>query len=76
MGAIPSSALIGPLGHHSQVFPRCSTPPPAPTRLMPWEGIPTWGAKAEGIGCAEAAAADPGSEGDLILAQAGLVLAG
>lgn len=72
--AISSSALDVPLGHHSQVCPGAR--PPTTTRLMPWKGIPTWGAKAEGVGCAEAAAADPGSEGDLILARAGLVLAG
>lgn len=52
--------------------PRCSPP----TRQMPWAGGPTWGAKAEGVGRAEAAAANPGGEGHVILPGAGLVLTG
>lgn len=77
---VPRPFPAAPLMYLLATTPKCSPgarPPPAPTtRLMPGEGIPTWGAKAEGIGCAEAAAADPGSEGDFILAQTGLVLAG
>lgn len=62
---IPSSALVRPPGHCSQeVSPMCS--PPTPERC-PGHSGPTWGAKAEGIGRAEAAAANPGSEGDLVL---------
>lgn len=50
--------------------------PTLPPQRCPGQGTPTWGAKAEGIGRAEAAPADPGSERDLLLPQAGLVLAG
>lgn len=68
---------------HSQRGPcRTSWPPlpgahlpPKPDRY-PGQRVPTWRAEAEGIGRAEAAATDPGSEGDLVLSWAGLVLAG
>lgn len=47
-----------------------------PTRQTPGAGSPTWGAKAESTGRAEAAAAHPGCQGCIVLAGAGLVLAG
>lgn len=73
---IPSTAFVGLPSHRSQVYPQVLTLPHPATDRCPGQRAPTWGAKAEGIRCAEAAAADPGGEGDLVLSLPGLILTG
>lgn len=75
-------AMGGGLGHAQQSpcrGPGSQVPPqmlPHPPDRHPGQGAPTWGTKAEGVGCAEAAAADPGGEGDVVLSRVGLLLTG
>lgn len=75
-----SSAALWWCRGQSQVpksgLPAARLSPPCLPRQMPGAGSPTWGAKAEGVGRAEAAAAHPGGQGRVVLTGAGLVLAG
>lgn len=68
-----SRAHVGVLAAAPKYPPKCY---PHPPDRHPGQGAPTWGTKAEGIGCAEAAAADPGGEGDVVFSRVGLLLTG
>lgn len=69
----PSTAHVGILAATPKCPPKCY---PHPADRGPGQGAPTWGTKAESVGCAEAAAADPGGEGDIVVSRVGLVLTG